>query len=134
MTLDNYTAVGIAEGFIEAASQEDPAEFLGDWVGESDVGDDAVAEEGLVRSAFGASEELVGQDAVAGAVGSLERADGADADDPGDAEFLEGKDVGPVIEFAGEPAMGTAVAGEEDDVASGQATGEKGVGGGAEGG
>ena len=64
----------------------------------------------------------------------LEGADGADADDPGDAEVFHAPEVGAVVEFAGEDAVAASVPGQEDDVASGEFAGEEGVRGWAEGG
>ncbi len=101
---------------------------------EGDVGDDPATEVGVGGGLLGAVEELVDEDDVARAVLFLERPDGADTEDPGDAELLERPDVGAMGKFRGEEAMSATVAGEEHDVASGEAAGEKLVGGWAEGG
>ena len=108
---------------------EDVAEPVADRVGEGDVGDDAVAEEGEVGTAFGAVDELVDGDDVGGLVLFFEGADGADADDVGGAEFFHAVDVGAVVQFAGEDGVGAAVTGEEDEVAIGEASREEVVGG-----
>ncbi len=114
------------------AVDKDVAETVADRVGEGNVGDDAVAEEGEVGAAFGAVDELVDGDDVGGFVLFFERADGADADDVADAELFHAVDVGAVVELAGEDFVAAAVTGEEHDVAVGDAAGEKVIGGFAE--
>ena len=85
------------------------AEFLGDGVGKGDVANDAAAKEGMLEIALGAVEELVGQNDIAGAIFFLEGANGADADDPGDAEFFHGPKIGAVIQFSREDAVAAAM-------------------------
>ena len=75
------------------------AEFLADRMGESNVGDDAAAEEGVFVRFFGFIDELIDQDDVAGLVFRLEGPDSADADDPADVETFQSPDVGAVIQF-----------------------------------
>ena len=113
---------------------DDLPEFAAEGFGKGDVGDDAAAEKGVLEGLFGAVDELVDDDDVAGAVFFLQGADGADAEDPLDAEFFQGPDVGAVVEFGGQDAVAAAVAGEEDDVAPDEAAGQEIIGGGAEGG
>src|SRR5262249_46498086 len=93
--------------------------------GKGDVGHDAPAEEGMRGRLLGAVDKLVRQHDVAGFVFRLQRTDGAGADDPGDAEFLQGPNVGAVIEFAGHNAMAAAVAGQEDNVAASELASKK---------
>ena len=59
--------------------------------------DDAASEERVFEVALGAVEELVYEHDIARAVFFLERTDGADADDPGDAELLHGPEVGAMV-------------------------------------
>ena len=110
------------------------AEVFADGVGEADVGDDAVAEEGVVLVAFGAVEELVDDDDVPRFVLGLEGTDSAGAEDPSHAEGLHRVDVGAVVEFAGADAVAASVSGEEDDFATGEGSHEELIGGIAPGG
>ena len=82
---------------------------------------------------LGAVEKLVDEHDVARLVFLLQRADGADADDPGDAELLHRPDVGAMIQFAGQNPVAAAVPRQEDHVAPGQLAGEQIVRGRAEG-
>ena len=92
---------------------------------ERDVRHDAAAEKRVFRTALGAVEELVNQHDVARLVFFLQRADGADADDPGDAEFFHRPDVGAMIQFAGQDAVAAAVPRQENHVAPGEFAGEQ---------
>ncbi len=125
-------AVVGAEPEPAGGGEEEFSQILGDRVGEGDVGDDAAAEEGVGGGLLGAVDELVDEDDVAGAVLALERSDGADAEDPGHAEFFEGPEVGAVGHLGGQQSVSPAVARQEDDVPSGEAAGEQAVGGIAE--
>ena len=80
--------------------------------------DDAAPEEGVLEVALGAVEELVRQHDVAGFVFRLQRADGADADDPVDAERFHRPEIGAVVQLAGEEPVAAGVAWEEDDRAT----------------
>ena len=98
---------------------DNPGELGADGVGEADVGDEALAEEGR-DAAAGAVEELIGEDEVLRAVLFFERTDGAERDDALDAERFHAVDVGPKVELRGRDAMSAAVTGEEGDAASGE--------------
>lgn len=79
--------------------EEQALQGAADRVREADVGDDAAPEEGVLGGSFGAVVEL-GRDEEGAWLEVLpEGADGAEADDPADAEGLEGIDVGPVVQF-----------------------------------
>ena len=102
-----------------------------DWVGEGDVGNDAVAEEGVDAMAS-SIEELVGDYEVEWLVLFLERADRGDGDDAVDAELLESVDIGAEVEFGGQEAVARAVTREEGDLAAFEGTEYVGIGGIAE--
>jgi len=55
----------------------------------------------------------------------LKRANGADAQDPGDAQLFHGPEIGAMIQFTGKDAMAPAVAWKKDYVAPGEFAGEK---------
>ena len=103
-----------------------------DRIAESDVADDAVAEErgdAMER----AIDELVGNDEVGGLVLFLERSDGGDREDALHAELFEGVNIGAEVEFRGKNAMAAAVAREEGDFAAFQFAENEGIGWVAEG-
>ena len=104
------------------------AQLVANGVGEGDVGHDAPAEEGMLRRALGAVDELVHQHDVAGLELGLQRADGADADDPLHAELLHRPEVGPVVQFSWQDPVSAPVTGQEDHLAAGQFACEEGVG------
>ena len=91
--------------------QKDLSQVFADRVGKGDVGDDALSKEGMVLGLFGSVDKLVDEDDVAGMVLGLEGTDGADADDPFDAERFHGPDVGAVVEFGGHQAVSSGVSG-----------------------
>ncbi len=109
------------------------AQFLANRIGEGDVRDNAAAEKRVRGGLLGAVDELVDQHDVARPVFLLERANGADADDPVDAELFHRPDVGAVVQLGREEAMTAAVAREKDDIAPRETAGEEVVGGRAEG-
>src|SRR5262245_42820011 len=84
------------------------------------MGHDAASKKRMLEIALGAVEELVHQHDVAGTILFLERTDGADTDDPGDSELLQGPEVGPVVQFARQNAVSAAVSREENDFAPGE--------------
>lgn len=97
------------------ALPDEVAERGVEGVGEGDVGDDAVVEEGKWADPLGAVDNLVGNDEVARFDGFLERADGREGDDGAAAEGAQGGDVGAGGDFVrGELVVGP-VAGEEGD-------------------
>jgi hypothetical protein len=83
---------------------------------------------------FGAIDELIGEDDFARFEFGLQGADGADADDPADAELFHAVDVGAGVQFAGKNTMAAGVAREENDVSASEFAGEEFIGGIAEGG
>ena len=96
---------------------DDTGKLSADGVGETDVGDDAVAEE-RVDAVAGTVEELVGDDEVERLVLLFERSDGGDGDDALDAELLESVNIGTEVEFAGHQDMAATMPGEESDLAA----------------
>ena len=86
------------------------------------------AEDCLVRST-----NWSGSTMSHGLVFRLERADGADADDPGHAELLHAPDVGAVVELAGQNPVAAPVPGQKHDLAPRQLAGEETVRGRAKG-
>jgi len=76
------------------------------------MSDQAVSKE-AVRAAVGQVDELIGDDHVAGRVGSLERTAGADADEVGDAHELEREDIGAVRNLRRGIAVTDAMARDE---------------------
>src|SRR5664279_2987936 len=99
---------------------------------ERDMGYDAAPEEGVVRRLLGAVEELINDDDVTRLVFFLQRADGADADDPLNAKLFHGPDVGPMVQFARQNPMTASMAREKNHVTPGKFAGEQIVGGIAE--
>ncbi len=89
-------------------------ELRADGIGETDMGDQAFAEEGG-DAAAGAIDELIGDDEIERAMFFLERADGAEGEDAFDAERLQAPDIGAKIQLRRRDAMAAAVAGEEGD-------------------
>ena len=88
-----------------------------DGIAESDVADDAVAEEsGDAKE--GAVDELIGNDEVAGLVLFFQRADGGDGENALDAELLQRINIGAEIQLRGKDAVAAAVPGEEGDLAA----------------
>lgn len=84
-------------------------------VGEADVADDAVLEEGEGADALCAVDDLVGDDKVHGADVLLQGADGAEGDDGAHAEVAQGGDVGAGGHLVGGQLVVQAVAGQEGD-------------------
>ena len=113
-------AFSAARGF-----QKDLPQFLANRVGKGDVPDDAASEKRVFKIALGAVEKLVGQNDVARPVFFLQRADGADADDPRDAELFHRPDVGAMVQFAGQNAVAAPVARQKNHFAPGELAGEK---------
>jgi len=100
-----------------AGSIDHGCEFSADWVSESDVSDNSVAEKSINPMA-GAVEELVGNHELQRFVLFLERSNGRDGDDALDAELLESVDIGAEIELARHEAMAASVTREERDLAT----------------
>ena len=69
-------------------------------IGEADVGHKSVTEEGG-DPATSSVEELVWDEEIEGAVFFLKGADGAEREDPVDAERFHAVDVGAIVEFGG---------------------------------
>jgi hypothetical protein len=82
----------------------------------------------MFKAAFCAVEELVYEDNVAGPVFLLERTNGADADDPGDAKFLHGPDVGAMVQLARQNAMAAGVTWKKNNFATGESSREQFIG------
>jgi hypothetical protein len=96
------------------------------------MGDNPPPEEGVVGGLFGAVEELVDEDDVARAETLLEGTHRADAQDPGDPEFLRAQ-MARWGSSEGRRAVAAAMAGKEDDVAFREAAGEEFIGRGPKG-
>lgn len=111
----------IVEGASElgAGLAEEVAEIGRVGIAEANVGDDAIAEEGVVFAAAGAVKELIGDDDVKGMDFFAEAADGGDANEPADVERAEGVEIGPVIDFMWGDAVAATVSGKKIDGASG---------------
>jgi len=116
------------------AVDEDLAEAFAIGVGGGDVGDDAVAKEGVVLTAAGAVVELVRDEDVARGVVFFEAANGGDANDVADAKRTESPDVGAVVNLGGEELVTTGMTGEKNDFSSRELTFHEAIGGGSEGG
>jgi len=101
------------------------AQLLANGLGKGDVRDDAAAKKRVLEVALGAVKELVGQDDVARAILGLERADGANADDPMNIKGLHRPQVGAVVQLAGEDTVTARMTGEEDDFAPSEPAREK---------
>lgn len=84
-------------------------------VGEPDVADYAALEEGEGTDAFGAVDDLVGNDEIHGLDLFAEGTHGGEGDDGAYADEAEGGDVGSGRDFMGRELMIDAVAGEEGD-------------------
>src|SRR5690606_12441445 len=95
----------------------DAGERLADRVREADVYDDVLVEERR-RAALGAVEELVRDDEVERRELFLERPDGAEREQPLDAELLEAVDVRAERQVRRDDAVAAAVARQEGDLAS----------------
>jgi hypothetical protein len=111
---------GFARGF-----QNDLPQFLANGIGERDVRDDAASEKCMIAGLFGAVEKLVDEHDVARLVFFLQRADGADADDPRDAEFFHRPDIRAMVQFARQNFVAAPVSRQENDFAPGNFSGEK---------
>ena len=120
--------LGLARGL-----QNNLPQFLANRIGERDVRHDAAPEKCVREGLLGAVNKLINQNNVARLVFFLQRADGADADDPRDAEFFHGPDVGAMIQLAGQNFVAASVSRQENHVASGDFSGEQIVGRPAEG-
>src|SRR5205085_8720663 len=99
------------------AFQQESAEFFTDRIRKSDVSDYAASKKAVGEGLFGAVKKLVGKDNVARLVFCLKRADGADADNPGDVEFFHRPDIAPMIQLAREDEMASSMARQEHDLA-----------------
>jgi hypothetical protein len=86
------------------------------WITEADVGDDAAAEEGVLRTAAGPVEVLRRQDDVARFVLLLQASDCGHADDPAHIQGAKRVDIRPVIQLVREDAMTASVSGEKIDL------------------
>ena len=95
-------------------------------LGETDVGHNPVAEEG-VDPLGGAVDELVGDEQVAGGDLFFEAADGVDGDDMFDPKRFESPDVGPHRYLGGHDAVAAAVARQEGDPDAAQNPGDDGI-------
>ena len=104
---------------------EQCAQFVADRIGERDMSHDAAAKEGVFKVALGAVEELIDEHDVARFVLLLERANGADADDPRDAEFFIAQMLARWFNLAGQNAMTARMTREENHFASGERAGEQ---------
>ena len=109
------------------------AQVWAEGVGESDVGHEAVAEEGG-DAGPGAVYYLVGDYEVERPEFFFEAADGADGDNALHAEGLEGVDVGADGNLGWGYAVDSAVPGQEGYADAFQASGDYGVAGVSEGG
>ena len=105
------------------------SQLITNGVSKSDVGHDATAEEGMLDRALGAVDELIHQHDVARLELGLQRAHGADANDPLHAELLHRPEVGPVVELARQDPVAACVARQKHHLTASQFAREKGVGG-----
>ena len=101
-------------------ADENPPQFAAERFGERDMRHDAASKKRVVQRLLGAVEKLVNHHDVARPVFFLQRADGADADDPLHPEFFQRPDVGAVVQFGREEAVAASVARQENNVAPGQ--------------
>jgi hypothetical protein len=112
----------------DAGVGEDSGELAAGGLVESDVGDDAVAEESGF-AAFGAVEELVGNKEFPRPEVFLKGAYGAYGDNPFDAEKLHGVDVGAEVELARRNAVTARVTREKGYALPFHRANDEGVGG-----
>ena len=99
-----------------------------DRMGHRHMGDKAGAEEAFLAGE-GAVDELVGHHEGAGRQFLFQRAAGRDRDHIGDADALQGVDIGAVIDAGGGLDMAAAMARQEHHVHAVKGAGEKLVGG-----
>src|ERR1041385_4232787 len=95
--------------------------------------DDAAPEKCVFPRSLRPVEELIDDDNVARLVLLLQRADGADADDPSHAEFFHRVDIRAVIQLGRQNPMAASMPGKEDNAASAQFAGKEAIGRRAEG-
>ena len=100
-------------------------QFFADRMREGDVRHDAASKKGVGERLFGAVHKLVNEHDVARLDFFLQRADGADTDDPGDTELFHRPDVGAMVEFAGHDPMAAPVTGKKNHVAPGELAGQQ---------
>jgi hypothetical protein len=99
-----------------------------DRVAKGYVAYDSFAEKGGAAES-GAIDELIRDYEFGRLVLQLEGTYGGDGDDPFHAQLFHGEDVGAEVQVGGEDTVASAVAGQEDYLASLQFTGHKDVGG-----
>ena len=122
----DISAAVVDTGFLRAGClQNNFPQLLADRRRKRDVSHDAAPEKSVVQRLLRAVEKLVDQDDVARAVFFLQRADGADADDPLHAEFFHRPDVRAMVQLRGQQAMAATVARQKHHVAPGDLAGEQ---------
>ena len=104
------------------------AQLIANGISKGDVGHDATAEEGMLGRALGAVDELIHEHDVARLELGLQRAHGADANDPLHAELLHRPEVGPVVQLARQDPVAACVARQKHHLTASQFAREKGVG------
>ena len=109
-------------------AQDDFPQLLTNGVGEGDVADNAAPKKGVLEIALGPVEELVRQHDIARFVFFLQGADGADADDPGDAEFFHGPEIRAMVQLAWQNPVSATVTRQENNFAPRKFAGEQGIG------
>src|SRR4030042_5361058 len=87
---------------------------MADRIGEADVTDDPIAEEG-VRTSFGQVDELIRNHHVAWMDRFFHRSDSADHNDPLNAQYFHPIDIRPVVEKRGLDSMALSVSWQKGD-------------------
>jgi cysteine-rich repeat protein len=128
---DVGAALARRQAELAALRAEQPRLLGAERAVEGDVGDDAVAEERR-GPALRPVEDLVGDDEVQRRQLLAQRADGADRQQPLDAERLERPDVGAHVDLGGQQDVAAAVAREEGALHSAELADRHGPGGLAE--
>src|SRR5271169_6311135 len=107
-----------------SASVENSGQLPADGLVKSYVRDDAAAKKS--RNAVArAVIELVGDQEIQRLQVLLQRSDGADRNDPLDAELLHGVDIGAIINFRGKKTMSASMAREEGHALPFQSSGDQ---------
>src|SRR5437667_11303427 len=96
-----------------------------DRISKRNVGYDSIAEIGEIPAPFRPGEKLIDDHDIGWAILLLQRADGADADNAADAEFLQRVDVGELVQFAWQDPVSRLAARQKRKSATATLTGEK---------
>src|SRR5204863_8033818 len=122
-----YVGAAVVDGCFEVSCgfQQKPPQFLADRIGKGNMANDAASKKCVLKRLFGAVQELVWQDNMARLVFRLQRADGADADDPSHSELLHRPNISAMIQFRGENAMSASMPGQKRHVPACELAGEQ---------